>query len=162
DRRLDTGPEADVTTEPVLVRDVAQVAKDLGLCRVALRPLPLLLQLGIEAVGVVEALDVAARTGVAVPVPRAPDVAGALQRQGREAERAEPVGRVETGDPSAPGPDVALGIHGHVPGTRVSRHAVVLARSVPRSRQGTGPGASRSAGAPRASRADGALRTGEE
>src|SRR5262249_50413085 len=138
DRGLDTGLEADVAAEAVLVRDVAQVAENLGLRRVALRPLPLLLQLGIEAVGVVEALDVAPRTGVAVPVPRAADVAGALEHHGREPERAEPVERVETGEPSAHDHDVDLGIHGHARGTGVTRHAIVLARSVPPSRQGSG------------------------
>jgi hypothetical protein len=74
----DAGGEADVATEVVLVGDVAEIAENLGLRRVALGPLPLGVQLGVEAERVVDALDVAACSGITVPVPGAADVVGAL------------------------------------------------------------------------------------
>src|SRR5262249_42224869 len=125
DRGLDTGLEADVAAEAVLVRDVAQVAENLGLRRVALRPLPLLLRPGIEVEGEAEALDAPPRPGVGVPLPRAPAAAGALAHHGRDPGRGEPVERVEPADPSAHAHDVDLGIPGHARGTGVPRHAIV-------------------------------------
>ena len=53
------------------VGHVVRVGEDLGLRRVALGPLPLLLELVGELVRVLHALDVAAGSRVPVPVPRA-------------------------------------------------------------------------------------------
>ena len=69
------------------VGDVLGVAQDLGLRRVPLGPVPFLLEVGIERVGVLQALHVAARTRVAVPVPGAADVAAGLDRPHRAARR---------------------------------------------------------------------------
>ena len=90
----------------MLVGDVTEVAEDLGLRRVALRPLPLGLELGIEAVRVVDALDVAARTRVAVPVPGAADVVGALDHLRREPEASQAVEHVQPGEPGTHHDDV--------------------------------------------------------
>src|SRR5690606_17425417 len=65
--------EADVASQVVLVGDGLGVAEDLGLGRVLLRPGPLVLELRVEAVGVVDGRDVAARPRVPVPVPGAAD-----------------------------------------------------------------------------------------
>ena len=74
-----------------------QVPEDLGLRRVALAPGPLLLELLGERVRVGHALDVAAGTGVAVPVPGAADVRGGLDAESGHAELAQPVEHVEAG-----------------------------------------------------------------
>jgi len=98
---------------------MAEVAQDLGLGGVALGPLPLGLELGVEAVGVVDALDVAASARVAVPVPGAADVVGALDPDRGEAEPAETVEQVEPGEAGTHHHDVDVRIpdtsHVHVP-----------------------------------------------
>ena len=60
---LTAGGELDVPAQVETVGDVVKVAQDLWLGRVALGPRPLLLQLLGELVGVLHALDVAARAG---------------------------------------------------------------------------------------------------
>src|SRR5580704_15942851 len=70
-RRCDAGLEADIATQVEVVSDVIEVAQDLRLLWVAFGPLPFLLQLLREGVGVAMAFGIAARAGVAVPVPRA-------------------------------------------------------------------------------------------
>ena len=83
--RGDARVELDVAAQVEAVGDVVEVAQDLGLRRVALGPLPLLLELVGEPVGVLQALDVAARAGVAVPVPGAADAARRPRTPGRRA-----------------------------------------------------------------------------
>ena len=82
--RRHPGLEADVPAQVVAVGDVVEVALDLGLRREVLAPHPLLLELRVEAEGVLEAGDVAAGAGVAVPVPGA--------RPRRRPARARPPG----------------------------------------------------------------------
>ena len=99
------------------------VAQDLGLRRVALGPVPLLLEVGVERVRVVDALDVAAGARVAVPVPRAADTVGGLVDDGREPEPAQLVQHVQPGEPGADDhrvDGVDLGIDGRAacPGRR--------------------------------------------
>jgi len=84
-RFRDLGLEANVTPEIVTVGDEAQIAQDLGLGRVFLRPGPGGLEVRIEGVAVIDGLDIAARTGISVPVPGAADVAGFF-----EADRVRP------------------------------------------------------------------------
>jgi len=71
--RGDAGGQLDVASEIEAIGDVVEIALDLGLFRVAARPLPLLRQLRREGIAVVVALGIAPRAGVAVPVPRAAD-----------------------------------------------------------------------------------------
>ncbi len=92
--RLDAGVELDVATQVEAVGDVVGVLQDLGLGRVALGPVPLLLELVGELVRVLHALDVAARAGVAVPVPGAADAAARLEHPRRHAEPAHTVEHV--------------------------------------------------------------------
>ena len=101
DRPLDRRLEPDVAAEVVPIGDVLEVAQDLGLGGVLLRPLPLAFEFGVERVLVVEALDVAARARVAVPVPGATDVIGGLERHRRHAEPAQPVQQIEAGHAGA-------------------------------------------------------------
>src|SRR5690606_27782430 len=96
------GPGPDVAVQVEAVGDGLDVAQDLGLAGVAVRPLPLLLQLGGEGIGVVDALHVAAGPGVAVPEPGAADAGARLEDARPQAEPAQPVQHVQAGEP---GPD---------------------------------------------------------
>jgi hypothetical protein len=93
----DLGLEAEVAAQIVAVRDEAEIAQDLGLGRVFLRPGPDLVEFRIERVAVVDGLDIAARAGIAVPVPGAADVAGFVETNGREAGLAQAMEKLEAG-----------------------------------------------------------------
>ena len=95
------GAEADVATQIELVGHEVQIRLDLGLGRHRLGPHPLLLDLLGEAVGVLDALDVAARAGIPVEQPCATDVFGLLQYSGAHTQLAEPVQHVEAGESGA-------------------------------------------------------------
>ena len=77
-RAFDDGVELDVGAETKTVGDVVGVFQNLRLRRVALAPVPFLLQLFGERIGILHALDVAARAGIAVPVPGAADAIALL------------------------------------------------------------------------------------
>ncbi len=96
--RLDPRVELDVAPQVEPVGHVTRVLEDLGLGRVALRPLPFLLQVVVELVGVLHALDVAAGPGIAVPVPGAADVAAGLVDASRQAEASQSVEHVHAGE----------------------------------------------------------------
>ena len=70
---FDAGVELDVGAQIEPVRDVVGVFQDFRLRRVALAPVPFLLQFVGERIGILHAFDVAARAGIAVPVPGAAD-----------------------------------------------------------------------------------------
>src|SRR5205823_1918386 len=89
--------ESDHPPEIEAVGNMVQVAKDLGLPGISLRPLPLLLELGRERERIVHARHVAPRARIAVPVPRATDTAPGLKAAGRESELPEPPVRVQAG-----------------------------------------------------------------
>ena len=84
--RGDAGVELDVGAQVEAVGDVVGVFQDLRLGGEALGPLPLLLQLVRERVRILHALDVAARAGIAVPVPGAADAGALLEHAHRKAE----------------------------------------------------------------------------
>ena len=81
-RRRDAGVELDVAAQVEAIGDVVDVVQDLRLGGVALGPLPFLLQLVGEGVGILQALDVAARAGIAVPEPGAADARIRPRRRG--------------------------------------------------------------------------------
>ena len=96
------GLELEVAAEVEAVRDVVEVPLDLRLFRVPARPFPLLRELLVEGVAVVEALGVAARAGVAVPEPRAADArTGLVCLHPQPQDVAQPVERVEPGEARA-------------------------------------------------------------
>ena len=101
DRACHAGIEGDVPTQVEPLGDMVGVAKDLRLTGVALCPFPLLLQFVGETVGVLHALDIAARAGVAIPVPRAANVVASLEDAGAEACAAQSVQHVEAGESGA-------------------------------------------------------------
>src|SRR3981189_3218706 len=80
------------------VGDMVGVFQDLGLRRVALAPVPLLLQLFRERIGILHALDVAARAGIAVPVPGTTDAIALLIDPRRHALPAQPVQHAHAGN----------------------------------------------------------------
>src|SRR5450631_1567221 len=90
-----------------------EIAQNFRLRRVALRPLPLGLELRIETIGVVDALDVAARAGITVPVPGAADIIGTLEQLCRQAETAQTMQQVQPGKAGAHDDGVELPV---VPG----------------------------------------------
>ena len=75
---FDAGVELDIGAQIEAVGDVVGVFQNLRLRRVALAPVPFLLQFVGERIGILHALDVAARAGIAVPVPGAADAAALL------------------------------------------------------------------------------------
>src|SRR3546814_14825360 len=93
------------------------VTQNLRLGGVALAPRPFLLQRLGELVGVERALHIAARAGIAVPVPGAADAAARLEDAHREPEAAQPLKhvhpgkacadehRIETGSGPTPAPE---------------------------------------------------------
>lgn len=86
--RHDLGAERDVAAQVEPVGDEVEVGLDLGLGGHGLGPHPLLLDLLGEAVGGLDALDVAAGSRVAVVIPCAADVLGLLTRTDPEPELA--------------------------------------------------------------------------
>ncbi len=134
--RRDAGVELDVGTQVEAVGDVVGVLQDLGLGGEALGPLPLLLQLVRERIRILHAFDVAARAGIAVPVPGAADAGPLLEHPHRQAEGAQAMQQVHAGKTRADddhvvafgrGLRVALGL-GHCMRLRVSLWPAVVSQ----------------------------------
>ena len=100
------GLELDVLAQVEAIGDVVGVREDLGLRGVPLGPLPLLLQVLVEPVGVLHALDVAAGTRIAVPVPRAAHAVAGLEDLHGQVLLPQLVQHVEAGEPRADHDDV--------------------------------------------------------
>ena len=66
--------KGDVITQAKSVRDMVGVGQYLRLGRVAFTPLPLLLQVSVEGIGILHALDVTPGARVTIPVPGATDI----------------------------------------------------------------------------------------
>src|SRR5215471_16352626 len=79
DRLFNPGIELDIASEVETIGHMVDVTQDLGLRAVTLGPMPLLLQLVREGIGVLQAFDVAATSRVAVPVPGAANPATRLK-----------------------------------------------------------------------------------
>ena len=97
-----SGTETDVSPKIEPIRDMVRITQDLRLRGIAFGPVPLLFQRAVELIGVLHALDVASRTGIAVPVPGAADPVRLLVDSGGETQSAQPVQHVE---PCEAGPD---------------------------------------------------------
>ena len=109
----DAGLETDVAQQVIALGRVADVGLDLALLGVALGPLPFLLQIFGPRIAVLQALDVAARTGVAVPVPGAADIIAGLEGHGRQAQAAQAVQHVQAGETGADDDRVGVQMHRH-------------------------------------------------
>ena len=108
DGRPDARVELDVAPQIEAVGDVVDVAQDLGLRAVALGPMPFLLQLVGERIGVLHALDVAAAARIAVPEPGAADAAAGLVGAHLQAELAQAMDGVEAANARAHDDDIEL------------------------------------------------------
>ena len=97
----DAGVELNVLAQIETIGNVVGVAKDFRLRRVFFRPVPLLIEFFGERKGILHALDVAARAGIAVPVPGAADAAAGLIDPRVEAEPAQPMQHVHAGEAGA-------------------------------------------------------------
>src|SRR5882672_3000130 len=95
--RSHLGAKADISPEIIAFGHEAEVAQDLRLGGVFLRPFPRALQLRIEGVAVVDGLNVATRAGIAVPVPGAADIASLFQYHRGEACLAQPMQEIQAG-----------------------------------------------------------------
>ena len=89
-----------------MISDMIRVAQNLGLRRVTLGPRPLALQLVGERVLILEALDVAARARITVPVPGTTDTRAGFEDAHREAALAELVQHVHAAETGADHDDV--------------------------------------------------------
>ena len=76
DRRHHRGVELNVQTQIEAITDMVQITENLGTGGIALGPLPFLLQGFVKLIGVLQALDITACTGVTVPVPGAAHASG--------------------------------------------------------------------------------------
>ena len=105
----DLGFEVDVLAQVKAVGHVIRIGADIGMARKLLGPLPFLLQVVVEAIGVLHAFHVAARAGVAVPIPSATDAIAALETAGGEALFAGAVQKIEARETGAHNHDVNRG-----------------------------------------------------
>ncbi len=114
-RRRHARGEPDVAAQVEAVGDVVGVGQDLGLRRVLLGPGPFLVELGREGIGILQALHVAARAGIAVPVPGAADPVARLEGDGAEPHLAQAVQGIEPAETGADddGVDRGGGRRGH-------------------------------------------------
>ena len=136
-RRADARVQLDVAAQVEPVRHMVHIGEDRGLGAVTLGPAPVLLQIFREGIGVFHALDVAAATRIAVPVPGAADAVAGLEGAYPEPGFPQPVDGVKAADACADDRDIkicsahpaSLGRPG--PGTVVAIHAAggVLARN---------------------------------
>src|SRR4029079_9949096 len=95
---------------------MVQITQNLRLGGVLLRPLPVALPVGIEAVHVVDAGYVDPGTRIPVPVPRAAEVVARFEYAQSMAGAAEPVGKVEARNARADDDDIDSGIRPFCPG----------------------------------------------
>ena len=115
-RRLHPRVELDVAAQVEPVGHVIGVAQQLRLGGVALAPVPLLLQRVRELERVLHALHVAARAGIAVPVPGAADAAAGLEHARLQPHAAQPMQHVEPGEAGADDHRVEIAIWGRAVG----------------------------------------------
>ena len=92
------GAELYVSAQIEAFRHVLNVAKYFGLSGVLFGPLPLLLQLIGELIGILHAFHVTARAGIAVPVPGTAHVVTRLEDSGAEAQLSSLVEHIESGE----------------------------------------------------------------
>src|SRR6267378_2837823 len=100
-RLLDPSVELDVAAEVKAVGHMVDITQDLRLRAVALRPMPILLQLVGKGIRILHAFDVAAAPWIAIPVPGAANIGAGLEGAHSEAEFTQSINCVETADSSA-------------------------------------------------------------
>ena len=104
-----TGVQLHIAAQVEAIGNVVDVAQDFWLGAVAFRPFPHLLQVVGEGIGVLEAFDVAARAGIAVPEPGAANVRPGLESAHAQAHAAQAVDGVQPGQSAPDNGDVEPG-----------------------------------------------------
>src|SRR5262249_13554256 len=95
--RCDAGVEHDLAAQVEAIGDVVGVSENFRLRRIFFRPVPFLVQLFRERERVLQALDVAAGSGIAIPVPRSADAAAGLVDPCGESELPQSMQHVQAG-----------------------------------------------------------------
>src|SRR6185312_1641208 len=95
---------------------MVQITQNLRLGGVLLRPLPVALPVGIEAVHVVDARYVDPGTRIPVPVPRTAEVVGRFEYAQSVAGAGEAVHEIEACNPRTDDDDVYIGLRPVWPG----------------------------------------------
>jgi hypothetical protein len=106
---LDRCLELDGVAKVKSIGYVIRVSQNLGLPRVPLGPVPLLLEILIELIGVLHALYVAPSARIPVPVPGAADASRTLVDTRVEAELAHPMQHVHARESGANNDHVMVG-----------------------------------------------------
>ena len=101
--------ELDAVAQAEPIGGVVQVGEDLGLGGVALGPLPFAREVILEAVLVLQAFDIAAGAGVAIPVPGAANTIAGFDYAGAHAELAQAVEHVQPCEARADDDGIELG-----------------------------------------------------
>src|SRR5215831_9970060 len=94
--RRDSRAQLYVGSQIQPVSNKINVSKDLRLRRIILGPAPLLLDLVGERVGVLHALDVAARARISVPKPCSADAVGSLKDPHLASKTPQTMERIQT------------------------------------------------------------------
>ena len=95
------GAELNIFAQIKAIRDVVSVALDLGLTGVAFAPVPLLLKLFGEGIGVFDTLDIDSRARIPVPVPGAADSLSDLEALHAQPAFSSAMDHVEPGEAGA-------------------------------------------------------------
>ena len=98
--------KANIAPEVEAIGDVIDVGEDLGLRGVLLAPVPLLFEVSVEGIGVVERSDIASGPWVPVPPPRPANVIGGLNPNGAQPQCSQAVVHIEARESSADNDDV--------------------------------------------------------
>ena len=88
--------EFDVAAQLEAIGHVIEISQDLGLRCVPFRPFPLLIQLWRKRIRIVEAFHVAARAGIAIPIPGSADAAACFESRILRPVSREPIEHVES------------------------------------------------------------------
>jgi hypothetical protein len=123
--RRDAGIEHDLAAQVEAVGDVVGISEDFRLRRILLRPVPFLVQLFGEREGILQALDVAAGAGIAIPVPGPADAATGFVNPCRESEPPQPMQHVQAGKARANHDGVKLSRFGRACYTLLSHGLLV-------------------------------------
>ena len=100
--------ELDVATQIEAVGHIARIVEDFGLGGKALAPFPLIQQVARERVAIVDAFDIAARAGIAVPVPGAANVRALFEAEHAHAQLTEAIVRIQPAEARADDDDVGM------------------------------------------------------
>ena len=114
--------EFHVPAQIKFIDDVIDVAQDLGLGRITLRPGPFTLNFVRERIGVSHALDIAAQTRIAIPIPGAARPRACFDDLRLEPQSAQPLEHVNPGESGTHDDRVEFHeAHGQSPSSRARR-----------------------------------------